>query len=173
MTQHKTVWKLSISIKPIQFPGIFLSQSTSLKFPEFFLAGKEKEMDGNPTCFLISITSFFNEMCRFCFSWMFAKDGAYLGKGWALHPRLVLDDLCAPLEDHFNVLGAELGRFVIVIHDGAIGSTSQEIFNLLLGQGLLLYKKMTDKLASAGYSELLRYQVLWALLTYYISARTG
>lgn len=61
----------------------------------------------------------------------------YLSKRGSPSLRLDGNGLCPALQDLVNVLLAEFGPFVLLIHDGPVGAASQQIFNLLLGQLLL------------------------------------
>ncbi len=61
----------------------------------------------------------------------------YLCKGGSSPLRLNSDGLCPALEDLVDVLLTEFSPFVLLIHDGSIRTTSQQILNLLLGQLLL------------------------------------
>lgn len=61
----------------------------------------------------------------------------HLSKGGSSSLRLNGDGLCPALEDLVDVLLTEFGPFVLLIHDGPVCTTSQQILNLLLRQLLL------------------------------------
>ena len=66
------------------------------------------------------------------FFFFFFPYSIHLSKGGSSSLRLNCDGLCPTLEDLVNVLLTELGPFILFIHDGPIGATSQQILNLLL-----------------------------------------
>lgn len=74
-----------------------------------------------------------------------AKSAAYLGEGGASALGLDGDGLGPALEDLVNVLLAELGPLVLLVHDGAVGAASQQVLDLLLGELLLLRRLVGDR----------------------------
>ena len=65
------------------------------------------------------------------------RPGAYLSEGGPPALRLDGDGLGAALEDLVDVLLAELGTLVLLVHDGPVGPAPQQVLNLLLRQLLL------------------------------------
>ena len=62
---------------------------------------------------------------------------SYLGKGGPSSLGLDGDGLSSALEDLVDVLLAELGSLVLVVHDGPVGPTAQQVLDLFLGELLL------------------------------------
>lgn len=58
----------------------------------------------------------------------------YLGEGGALALALDGDGGGAAQQDLVDVFLAELGAFVVLLHDGRVGPLAQEVLDLLLGE---------------------------------------
>lgn len=61
----------------------------------------------------------------------------HFSKGGSSSLGLNSDGLCPALENLVNVLLTKFGPFILLIHDGPVGTSPQQILNLLLRQLLL------------------------------------
>lgn len=61
----------------------------------------------------------------------------HLGEGGASALGLDGDGLGPALQDLVDVLLAELGPLVLLVHDGAVSAAPQQVLDLLLGELLL------------------------------------
>lgn len=69
---------------------------------------------------------------------------AGLGERGAFALALNCDGGGSPLKDLIDVLLTEAAAFVVLIHDGGVGTLPQQILNLFLGELLDLYQEDGD-----------------------------
>lgn len=113
------------------------------------------------------------------------KNAVHLGKGRALALRLYGYSVGSSLEDLVNVFLTEFWAFILLFHQSAVRSLSQQVLNLLLGQLLdletflfhnktfSLFRFYTNTVCTCYVILCVGYNVLWRKLVRDVALKVG